>query len=170
MYKILEKKDEDGLVYAVQEDSDPHPQVRVLHLNNLLSCQGFQGFENTNIQAQIPSKSAQTRGAKRKEHQRVSNYLESTDFLVKMKRPILGQDSQEANISPYKKKRTCSQVRISHLIIQEQRKIVKDTVETITNSVKVRIALNKQGKLTIELKVKSLQPAPSRKNQNINQE
>ena len=79
MYKILEKKDEDGLVYAVQEDSDPHPQVRVLHLNNLLSCQGFQGFENTNIQAQIPSKSAQTRGAKRKEHQRVSNYLESTD-------------------------------------------------------------------------------------------
>ena len=47
--KILEKKDEDGLVYAVREESDPHAQVRVPHRNNLLSCQEFQGFENTNM-------------------------------------------------------------------------------------------------------------------------
>ena len=72
------QKDEDGLVYAVREESDPHTRVRVLHRNNLLSRQEFQGFENTNIQAQRPSKSARTREAKREEHQRVSNYLEST--------------------------------------------------------------------------------------------
>ena len=79
VYKILEKKDEDGLVYAVREESDPHARVRVLHRNNLLLCQEFQGFENTNIQAQISGKSARTREAKRKEHLRVSKYLESTD-------------------------------------------------------------------------------------------
>ena len=45
VYKILEKKDEDGLVYPVQEESE----------------------------------STRTREAKRKEHQIVSNYLESTD-------------------------------------------------------------------------------------------
>ena len=30
VYKILEKKDEDGLVYAAQEESNPHARVRVL--------------------------------------------------------------------------------------------------------------------------------------------
>ena len=44
-----------------------------------MSCQEFQGFENTNIQANLPSKSARTREAKRKDHQRVSSHLESTD-------------------------------------------------------------------------------------------
>ena len=37
VYKTAEKKDEDGLFYAVQEERDPH--ARVLHHNNLLSCQ-----------------------------------------------------------------------------------------------------------------------------------
>ena len=79
VYKILEKKDGDSLVYAVREESNPYVRVRVLHRNNLLSRQDFQGFENTNMQVQIPSKSVRTREANRKEHQRVSNYLESTD-------------------------------------------------------------------------------------------
>ena len=72
VYKLLKKKDEDA-VYAVRVERDPHARLRVLHRNNLLSCQEFQSFENTNMQAQIPSKSAGTREAKRKEH---SNYLE----------------------------------------------------------------------------------------------
>lgn len=76
VHKILEKKNEGGLFYAVQKESNPHAQVRVLHHNNLLLCQEFQGVENTNIQAEIPSKSALTREAKRKEHQRLSSYLE----------------------------------------------------------------------------------------------
>ena len=37
VYKILEKKDEDGLVYAVRKESNPHAWVKVLHCNNLLS-------------------------------------------------------------------------------------------------------------------------------------
>ena len=49
MYKILEKNDEDGLVYELQEESNPHARVRVLQRNNPLSCQYFQGFGNTNI-------------------------------------------------------------------------------------------------------------------------
>ena len=79
VYKILEKKDEDGLVFAVREESNPHAWVRVLHRNNLLSCHKFQGFENTNMQAKLPSKSALTKEAKRNKHQRVRNHLESTD-------------------------------------------------------------------------------------------
>ena len=79
VYKILEKKNEDGLVYAVQEESNPHAWVRVLHCNNLLSCQEFEGFKNSNMQAKVPSKSARTKEARRKQHQRVSNCLESTN-------------------------------------------------------------------------------------------
>ena len=56
VYKIAEKKDEDGLVYAVRKESNPHARVRVLHRNNLLTCQEFQRFENTNMQAKLPSK------------------------------------------------------------------------------------------------------------------
>ena len=63
----------------MQEESNPHAWVRVLRRNNLLSCQEFQGFENTNIQAKLPSISAWTREANRKAHQRVSSHLESTD-------------------------------------------------------------------------------------------
>ena len=50
MYKNLKKKDEDGLVYAVQEESNPHTRVRVLHHSDLLSHQELQGCETTNMQ------------------------------------------------------------------------------------------------------------------------
>lgn len=42
VYKIIAKKDEDGLVFVVQEESNPHTRVRFLHYNNLLSCQEFK--------------------------------------------------------------------------------------------------------------------------------
>ena len=41
-----------------------------------------QGFENINIQANVTSKSTQRKEAKRKHHQRVSNYLESIDCSI----------------------------------------------------------------------------------------
>ena len=120
----------------MQEESNPHAWVRVLRRNNQLSCQEFQGFENTNIQAKLPSKSAWTREANRKAHQRVSSHLESTDCSSEDEKVYLGQSLQEANISPYGKKRIHSQVQTFHLIIQYQRAIVQGTIKTIISSIK----------------------------------
>ena len=44
IYRIKEKKDKDGLVYAVVEEGNPKSRVRVLHRNNLLSCEQFLAF------------------------------------------------------------------------------------------------------------------------------
>ena len=53
VYKILEKK-EDGLIYAVQEESYPHAGVRVLHRNNLLSCHSFQALKTPTCKLSYP--------------------------------------------------------------------------------------------------------------------
>ena len=53
VYKTLEKK-EDGLVYAVQEESYPHARVRVLHRNNLLSCHSFQALKTPTCKLSYP--------------------------------------------------------------------------------------------------------------------
>ena len=55
IYKVLQQKDEDGLVYAVQEEQQPNAKVRVLHRNNLLSCDEFPGFDHQ--YNRLPSKS-----------------------------------------------------------------------------------------------------------------
>ena len=44
IYRTKEKKDEDGLVYAVVEEGNPKSRVRVLHRNHLLSCEQFPVF------------------------------------------------------------------------------------------------------------------------------
>ena len=44
IYRIKEKKDEDGLVYSVVEEGNPKSSVRVLHRNRLLSCEQFPAF------------------------------------------------------------------------------------------------------------------------------
>ena len=41
IYRRKEKKDEDGLVYAVVEEGNPKSRVRILHRNHLLSCEQF---------------------------------------------------------------------------------------------------------------------------------
>ena len=44
IYRIKEKKDEDGQVYSVVEEGNPKSSVRVLHRNRLLSCEQFPAF------------------------------------------------------------------------------------------------------------------------------
>ena len=44
IYRIKEKKDEDGLVYAVVEEGNPKSRVRVLQKNHLLLCEQFPVF------------------------------------------------------------------------------------------------------------------------------
>ena len=133
------------------------------------------------MQAKLPSKSAWTREAKRKEDQRVSSHLESTDcssedekvyfrsrFTRSQHQPLrkkedsqssadllsdnsmskIVQDTIKTSTSIINKKNS-SQIQTSHLIMQQHRVVVKDRVEIITNSVKVRITLNEKGKLTI---------------------
>ena len=39
IYRIKEKKDEDGQVYSVVEEGNPKRRARVLHRNHLLSCE-----------------------------------------------------------------------------------------------------------------------------------
>ena len=41
---MKEKKDEDGLVYAVVKEDNPKSRVRFLHGNHLLSCERFPAF------------------------------------------------------------------------------------------------------------------------------
>ena len=41
---IKEKKDEDGLVYAIVEEGNPKSRVRILHRNHLLLCEQFSTF------------------------------------------------------------------------------------------------------------------------------
>ena len=103
------------------------------------------------MQAKVPSRSAQTKEAKRKQHQRVSIIWTVLIVLVKMRRSIFDQGSHEANISPYRKKRTFSQVQTSEVQkMQQHRVTIKYILETITERVKVRIVLNKKSYHQVE--------------------
>ena len=58
----------------------------------------------------------QQKSLKKKQHQRVSNYLESTDCSSEDKRPISGQGLQEANTIPTERRELS--VKTSQLIVQ----------------------------------------------------
>ena len=44
IYRIKEKKDKDGLVYAAVEEDNPKSRMRVLRRNHLLSCEQLPAF------------------------------------------------------------------------------------------------------------------------------
>ena len=46
IYIIKERKDDDGLVYAIVEENNPRGKLGILHRNNLLACDEFPVFGN----------------------------------------------------------------------------------------------------------------------------
>ena len=135
------------------------------------------------MQAKVPSKSARTREATRKQCERLSNYLENIDCSSKDEKVLDLRPNFTRSQFLQKEENFHSSAGVSSDNATAQRYNIdmKDTIQTIINSINDRIALEKKRKLSIKLKVKTSQLAHIHKkasirrallpslNQNINQ-
>ena len=138
------------------------------------------------MQAKIPSKSARTREATRKQYERLSSYLENIDCSSKDDKVLDFRSkftrSQHQFLQKEENFHSSAGVSSDNATAQRYNIDIKDTIQTTINSINDRIALEKKRKLSIKLRVKTSQLAHIHEkasirralllslNQNINQE
>jgi len=80
VYLVLEQKDQVGLVYAVREEENQKGKIRVLHRNNILSCNEFPSPNSVNLRndqvrkIQYNNKQVPANHSRRVEDQQVEDY------------------------------------------------------------------------------------------------